>query len=678
MLSGNTSNGNSFADLVTLSACKMLEDGARARQTRFQEIKKNEDMYFGVNAPALKGRSNIPFDSVVMGGFIDNLQGNLQQDVDMKYGHTREQDALAADKVSAVLAKESGDDKGDWNSVWADSKFLASLAGVGILKLNVENTPYFCTDMTTVDHYDFVMEALGGKDLDKHMYKFQMNIFRTQADLTAAGNDGYYSKAQVARLIGQYTNAEMVKQMTDIYNNKQIRYATFGIDIASMGYVGQTMYRLVEGVVNYGGKWYYLVFSYETKTWVRFQPLEEVFSYAKDFKGRGPWDMWQTHSHPFIAWTKAVADDIRPVGYSMKKILNYSLDNLEKKNWGQRAYDPKMFTDPTQLLWKQDGLVRATVKPNQNIQNGIFEFQTPDTTSISINLIDWLNNFTGKKVGISSDAEGAPQSDRVGIVTANLEEVSKRFKLTNKRFKKSAINIATRFDYEVHDKLREDYAVKILGPKGVQWEETVTRKDTECDFSVSVKDPFEEEQKKTLAAQKRELAFQRIDKNPLLLEKLNKNKYIRTVLEDADMSQESIAEFMDINNDGDTHGSAVAAQAIADVLAGKKLFKLYRDAMPGFIEKILNYCAENYDLIPDAELAGLRKSQQMQYAKDMKEYDALMAYAEKHIPIAQKNMERKAVSVIAAMEANPVATEKIAPTTPALPGADPAAVIPTM
>ncbi len=670
---------HSLADQVTMVACKELEDGLRARQTRFQDIKKNEDMYFGVPMPALKGRSNIPFDSVVMGGFIDTLISNTTQELDFSYGHTREQDKIAADKVTAVQKRESSIDRGDWDTAFSDAKFLASLAGVGFLKLRVDGIPTFNSELLPCDHYDMVMEALGGGNLDKHLYKFQMNIFRTQQELKDNAIDGFYDKAQVSALIRDYSNPELMKQATDLYNNKQIRYATFGIDIATMGYVGQPMYRLVEGVVNYNNKWYYLVFSYECKKWVRFQPLEDVFEYAKYFPGRGPWTMFQTHRHPFLAWTKATADDIRPIGYSMKKILNYSLDNLEKKNWGQRAYDPKMFTDPTQLLWKQDGLVRATVKPNQRIEQGIFEFQTPDTTNISINLIDWLNNFSGKKVGISSENEGSPTSDRVGIVTSNLEQTSKRFLLTNKRFKKAATDIAAMFDYEVHDKLREDYAVKIIGNSGVQWEETVTRQETDCEFSVEVKDANEEEQKNSIAAQKRELAFQRLDKNPNLLAKVNSNEYLRTIFEDAGIPQERISALLDVNNDGDSVSGAQAAQAIQDCLENKPLYKLYRDATPAFITKIMDFCAENFDLIPTDQLVKLSVSEKKRYAAEIKKFDQLMEYAQKHIPIAQKNMERKAVSVIAAMQTpSPAAPGSSTPTSaPVIPGSGNAIVPPT-
>src|SRR3990167_7423219 len=171
----STGGYRSLADRVTEAACKMLEDGARARQHRFEFIKKNEDMYFGVNPPALMGRSNIPFDQVVMGGFVDTLLANTREEVSLKFGPTREQDKMAADKITAVWERESGADKGAWSDKFMDTNFMASLAGVGFNKLYIESAPKFRTDLETCDHYDMVAEPQGGADIDKHLYKMQMN-----------------------------------------------------------------------------------------------------------------------------------------------------------------------------------------------------------------------------------------------------------------------------------------------------------------------------------------------------------------------------------------------------------------------------------------------------------------------------------------------------------------------
>lgn len=636
------------ADQATVASIKMLETGLLARQPRFDVIRKNEDMYNGVNVPALKGRSNVPFDCIVMGGFIDTLMSNINEPVEIQFDRTREQDKMSADKVTSVWQNESSSNKSAWDDKIHDAKFMAAFSGRGFNKLFMASAPKFSTDLETCDHYDMVTEPQGGAYLDKHMFKFQQNIFRTKKEMLDNVDGGFYNKTQVRKMILEGQKEDVYKKVTDQYNNKLNRYAAFGIDINANNYIGQTLYRLVEGVINFNSKWYYIVFSYETKLWVRFEPLEAVFPWAKDYAGRGPWVSWATHRNPFLFWTKAVADDIRPIAYSMKKIVNLTIDNLEKRNWDMKAYDPRMFTDPTQFLWKQDGLVRATVKPGMNIQNGIYEFKTPDTTGITINLSEWLNNFVGQKTGISPDSQGASQADTNGINFSNLQQTSKRFLLANKMIRKALADLGTMFDYGLYEYLREPYAVKIIGNDGVRWEEDVTHHDTEKEFNVNVRSKSEEDEKNSLANSKKIQVFKDIEANPILLAEINKTTYLREKFKFAGYNDEMCRNLLDKTNDADDILMAQAAGAIQEIIENVNFVPLNRNATTGFISKIINFAQQSFPLYPQGELLKMSLPEQARYKKNMITFDRLTAYAEAHLPIAQKNMERKLVAAMAA------------------------------
>lgn len=637
-----------FKDKLTNELVRMFEDNARARQKRFDDIKKGEDMYFGVTTTALKGRSNIPFDTVVARGFVDTLNSNVRQDVSVKFTKTREQDYLAASKISAVLEREAGPDRGNWNKVFRDSKFLATFAGVGILKLVVKGKPNFASDLMVVDHYDFVTEATGGQDLDKHLFKAQTNIFRSEDELRYGADEDYYDKAQVDKLIENFKDPKKRKEISDLYNQKQIRFASLGIDVSTMGYLGSTMYRLTEAVAFYEGEWWYGTYSQETKIWLRVEKLKDVFAHTEKYPGRGPWVAWHTNPHPFIFWSPAPIDDIRPIAYTMKKLVNLSVDNLEKRGWDMKAYDPKVFPDPSQLLYRQDGLVRARLKPGQSIESGIYTFQTPDTTTVTINMIEWMNNFAGQKTGVTPDSQGAAQTDRVGILVSNLDQVSKRLMLTNDRFKDAVIALGAMFDYGCYDHLREDYAVKIIGEKGAQWEEDVTLNDMSRDFGITVRDAAEEERKDTIIGQRKNAALLEIANDPELRIKINKNELIRIKLQNGGFTEEEINILLDSNYDGGVESRARAAEAIQNCLEGKELTKMYRGATPAFVEKILDFCSDNFELMSPEQLSKLSKGQRKKYDDDMKKHDKLLAYAQSHIPIVMKNVERKTVQQIAA------------------------------
>lgn len=659
------STAGSLYDELTNACCKMLDDGVIARQPRFNEIRKNEDMYNGVNTPALAGRSNIPFDSIIMRGYMDTLLAGTSEEIQLKYGPEREQDKMAADKITAVFEKEKN--RRSLDDRILDMKFLASLAGRGFLKIRMGNKPKFFSDFEVCDHYDMVTEPQGGGDLDNHMFKFQMNIFRTRGEMLDAAADEDYDLKQVRKLILRYNDAKWFKDNDDIFNNKAARYAAFGIDIRANNYVGQPLYRLTEGAVNFNSKWYYVVFSREAKLWVKIKPLEEVFEWAKEYEGRGPWLSFATNRHPFIFWSIAPADDVRPVGYAMKKVVNLTIDNLEKRNWDMKAYDPKIFTEPSQLLWRPNGLVKATLKPGSDIKNGFYEFSTPDTTNITINLTQFLDGFLGKNTGITDEARGdAPADQAVGVTVSNIQQSSKRMTLKNKSYRKLYDNLGTMFDYGLYQYLREDYAVKIIGNLGVRWDELVTRKDTEKDFTLIVTSGLEDDEKNASMLARRQNIFAAISANPILISIFNKKWLGGEFIKTAGYSDDITKIALDTAIDSDEDLYAEAADSIQQIVDGKEFVPLNRNATTGFVQKIVYFAQDNYPLIPADQVKKMSGADKKRYDKKMVVFDALIAYAKAHLTpgpfgdqmeqvpsIVQMNMARRVTMIQMANASNP-------------------------
>lgn len=660
---------SALADNATLAARKMLLEGLTGRQSRFAQIRKYEDAYNGVPGVALKGRNNVPFDGVVLGGYVDTIVAEVTADNSFTFSAKREQDKKSADMLTAAAEIETSADRGDWDGAIQDARFLACLSGRGFLKPVFSNIPRFKADLQVPDHYDMVVENAGPRHLDEHMYKHQMNIFRSGADLKAAAADGFYDKGQVQILLSRQNDETYQKRMQDEFGNKAARLTGFGITFQNSEYVGTSLFNLTESVIQYEGKWYYLLWDPKLCTWVRFQPLEEVIELAKDFPGRSPWYTFAYHRHPHLFWSKAPADDIYPVAYSMKKILNLTLDEQEKNVWDMRAYDPKIFRNPSQLLYRQNGLVRATLKQGQNIQDGIYSFQTKDHSAITVNLVQWMDNFLGQKTGITADAQGSSKEERVGILVSNLTQVTKRLGLSNRTFKEALTGIGTALDYGFYEYLREDYAVKLLGPKGAQWEEKITRRDTEKEFSITVSDGSDEARANEVETARMQAGLDRMTADPNLQKEVNPRWRARQELKVMGLDDEQMRVALDTKNEADEEVLARAAQAIADCLEGKELYEMYRKASTGFVQKIFDFCDDNYPLLPPEALAEMSPRERAKYQEEMKEYDKLMAYATAHLPIVQENMARAAASVLAAGGQLELAPEGGAPSTaPALPG----------
>lgn len=631
-------------------------------------------MYIGTGSPALKGRSNVPFDTAVMGGFIDTINSQNNETIIAEFTHKREQDKIDAKMMTAAAKREMGSDRANWDHKFRMERFMASISGVGIRKNYVVGSPKFLTDIPIVDYLDFITEPTGGNDLDKHQYKFQNNIFRTWEDLFAGFQAGFYDKEQIYKLKQNYTE-DNFKKATDEYMNKASRF--YNMDITMKMFTGQKMFRLTEGVVMSKGKYWYILFNPETKIWVRAEPLENAFEIAKDIPGRGPWTAWHTHPHPFLFWSKSAADDIRPIAYTMKKAVNYMLDNLEKRNWDMKAVDPKIFPDPNKLKWRQNGVVVARKKSGvDDISKGIYAFETPDTVNVTINMIEWLNNYVGTLVGASPEAQGAAGTDRVGIAYTNLQNTTKRLSLQNDYFKNSVVQSLQFLDYGMYEHLREPYAVKIIGNAGIRWEEEITRKTTEKEFTVAVRASNDDTRKTIMQQERRDKMMDRLAKHPELIGKINANWLVRDILEtDGGVSDEELQVALDVNNDADETSLTRAAEAIEQCINGEDLYNLFQGATPAFVQKILDFCDDNFDLIPADKLATKSKGEKARYKKEMAEHDKLITYALQHIPIVLKNAQRKIDAYVAMTPQKPGATPPGG--APGRPAATPPNAVPT-
>lgn len=619
-----------LADQAVKTAIKQIETSIKSRTGRFDDIAKNEALYYGQKSKALRGRNNVPFDEVLARGYVDALHGKIDEKLQISFERApgRQQDKSIAQKITAVCNFESGADQGGWNIKDLGVKKLAIFSGRGIYKKYSarKSDGTFCDYFEEVDHWDFYTEPQGGGNLDRHLWKGQMNIFRSAEELRSGAKEDYYNARQVEKLIRLTDNAEQ-KKNEEIYRNKVKRAASVGIDYDTNSYVGSKLFRLTEHVMYFRGKWYCLVFNYDHGIWVRFTELEKMYSVAKVKPGRGPWISWATHYDPFEFWSIGPMDSVRPIAYAMKKVMNLALDNLEKRNWHQRAYDPNVF-NPKDLIFKHDGLAKANIRVGQSIGNHIYTFETPDTTSITVNLTEWLDNFLGRNTGITAEARGKSDQDKVGIYLGDLQQVADRLGLTNKMYEQAHVDLGVNFQYGLIDHMPEKYAVQVIGNEGIEWNEELKREEIQGKkFMVRVRGTNAEEKLNQVLMQRKQNALLGVQKDPALRGRVNSTWYLREWLTLGGYEPEDVRVALDTNNDADDDLLAEAAGAIEEIIAGR-MPKKNRGATTGFIRKIVDYAWDTEGLT-DAI------------------FNQLIAYAKAHIPIAQYNGERKQLSVLA-------------------------------
>lgn len=628
-------------------AIAQLEASMKFKQPRMAEIRKNEDVYFGKERPALKNRFNVPFDTVIMQGAIDTVLSKSDDTPKLAFDSGQEEHKRSSMKITSAFEIETGDDKGRWASKDRLAKRMAYLSGRAIFEKYTESDPKFRDVLKVEDYFNFQCEPGGGPHLEEHMFLGTINNFFTKDALKLGADNELYDKEEVQKLINS-DSEELRKQTEDEFLNVQKRFMALGLDLSAHNYVGQSMFNLVKWEMEFEGERVYMLFDPKTKACPRFVPLKEVSP-----SNRWTWVSWATHED-MVFWSRAYADTYRVCGEIYRVLVNGMLENIQKRNWNMRAYDPSVFTESSKLLYSPDGLVKANLKPGMtSVSQGIFELQTPDTSGITLNAIEWLNAFLGQNTGITPGAQGASDQTKVGIYYGDMQQVADRFGFLNKQYVQAWIDLGILFDWGLWRNMPEEYLVKVIGINGVGWEK-LTKEDVDPDYTVKVVSTNAEAAETALKAKLKDNALTRLTGNPALMSQVNPKWLVEEILRAGAYDDEAIRVGMDVQTDGSREVLLKAAEAIRKIIDGEWPLDLCYAATTGFMQKIIDYANEHHGDF------------------DLKTYHRLNIYAAAHRDIVIENMTRRARTIIAqrstAVPGKPGAT----PAAPAaLPGATP-------
>lgn len=586
-------------------ARKNLETCLEFREPRMAQIKKYEDMYQGKTKPALKGRFNIPVP--ILEGFVQTLQSKIDDQIRVEFKRGREATLKVAKKLTAAWERDSASDRGDFNGADLDAKSLAVFSGFGVLKLVPSANPYR-QDLMAIDYHDVIFEPYGGRDLEKHLFKGQLNIFKTKQELV----DGDYDQDGVTSLINNQTEAENKKVQEEV-EGKSNRFMAMGLSPKNYTYVGTDIYNLTEMVLKYKGEDWYLLFNYEKNIGVRAMPLKEMFS-----SGLSPWVAWHTERNPVNFLCRAPVDGIYPIAEAMRILINQNFDNIQKRNWDMVLYNARKILDPSQFEYRPNGLIRVKLEAGESMQSAYEKMRTPDTSTITINLLQFLDNFIGMKTGITPGAQGSAGEDKVGIYYGNLKQIADRFGLFNKFYKQSHLEIAKRYKPNLADFMpSRGFMVKFIGLLGLQ-EEELTKKELKEELSVSVVSQNVEAQNDEMTRKKQQESLLTLIKDPELKARVGKGWILKEVLRIGEYSEDQTREALSGEEGGDAELMAEAARAI-EVIEEGEMPKLNRGANTAFIRKIALYAIDNAD--------------------DDRLFWKLFNYAVQHIKIAEQNAQ---------------------------------------
>lgn len=601
-------------DSIAEQAREEYEATLLYKNPRVLDWNKNYDLYALKKMPGPAGRANVNLP--IMSGFIDTLESMIDDVPNVKFDPTSEGDLGLSKRITSFFTVDSGPSQGNW--AWKDLmiKKNAAFTGRGIFKyFAFNNTNKYFSKLGVVDTYDFLIDpTCGGETEQNAKFLGQDNIFKDKWEMQNSDNES----SQVNKLISFSTDKDKKDNFDNQLKERASRYTALGLDIETYAYYTNHSFRLTEWYTTYEGKRYYILMDMASGIWIKCLPALEMFTVIHPEIGDAYWPFgsFAPKTDAFNYWSVAPADDIREINYICNTLVNQALDNRERINYNMRAYDANVFKDAALLAWRKDGLVPAT-SADGNIQNAIYEFKTSEMgIQGSVDLLTWFDRFGGQKTGVNADAQGGSQEDKVGIYFGNLKQIAGRMGLYNKSYANMYVGLGKLYINGLIDHLTEPVAVKIIGEKGIKWDEELKGSDIKNKgFDIVVKGGSDE-----LAidegVKRNKVEFLGAEsKNPLINQKWSLKERM-TILA---FAESDIAAGLNTQSDESQEIIAEAANENDLMIKGEEV-KPNKGATRGHIQKHLDL-AEKEDI-------------------DKALYEKVMAHIELELPIAIANTSK--------------------------------------
>lgn len=588
------------------------------KSPRLSRLQKYWDLYDGKVPKKLRQLFNVPIP--VFPGMVDTLNALYDTPIQLKFKEGDASDYFKVLKINGAFQKEVMDSAE--NSKWDEKLTLARSNGIiegrPILEYTVSSDPEYYSELNVIKLKNFNFQPRGGGKLENHLFAGTEDVEKTKSELFAGVKAGYYDKTQVLELVSKCADREYLPNNSNIYGDKLSRFKALGLDPDNHSYVGESVYKLANHVLNIDGKRYYLCFHPWSKTWVRFERLTDQIS-----SDLYPWVTYATHPNDENFLPKSFADDLYPAADSIVAMVNQELTNREKRNNGSRAFDKDMFSDVRKLdeaMHRPDGLVAADTKGGtRRISEGVYEFKTAELGG-TINLADWIIGSLGRNTGANDLSAGSVSevSKKASVTFAEQKSVSKRIAWSSKPFQGMMSDLGKRFVYGLKDHMPSKMAIKLMGEGGWEWDE-VTRIDlsTKKDVDVHIISTDQEIQNSEMKAKRRSEALGMVLNSPNINGKKRDEEILISI---GDYADEEVAEFLDTKTYADRKSIARASVAIEMILRSEEPDLWYGATIP-FMQKILDFANDKRASLKD-------------------KFQQLVDYSMAHIDIVQENIEK--------------------------------------
>lgn len=612
-----------FAKEAVNIATRQLMASTEFKKPRIARLNKFWELYDGKVSKKLRQLFNVPIP--VFAGMIDTLNAQYDTPIQLKFQEGDASDYFKVQKINGAFQMEVMNTA--QNSKW-DSKLRlirkhAIMNGIAIPKYTAQSDPEYKSILDVVNIKNFHFQPRGGLYLENHLFAGEEDIEKTKSELIAGAKAGIYEMEQVKELLRISSDRDYLPENSQDFGERLSRFKPLGLDPDNHSYVGETVFKLAQWILEIDGARWYLCFHPWSKTYLRFDKWENICS-----SGLYPWTPYTTHEDDENLLSKSYADDLYPAADAIVAMFNQELTNREKRNFGARAYDKDMFTDVRKLdeaMYRPDALVPADTKGGtRRISEGVYEFKVGELGG-TVNLIDWITGTLGRNTGANDLSMGSVQevSKKASVTFAEQKSVSKRIGWASQPFQEMMSGLGKRYIYGLNDHMPSKMAIRLLGEHGWDWEQ-ITRLDlnTTKDVDVLIISTDKQMQENDMKAQKRREVLQAIGADPLLAPTVNPQWRTENLLKIGEWGDEEIALALDTKTFSDRKSLAHAAESIQLILQGQKP-PLWYGADIAFMQKIVDFASDNRATLKN-------------------KYDILLAYADAHVQIAQGNLQKKA------------------------------------
>lgn len=600
------------------------------KEARIKKIATYRDLYAGKVAKKFRQPYNVVLP--VFAGAMDTLMASFNDDLALKFEQSEPADYISAKKITSLWEQEV-------SSTAPNAKFAlkcrwdranALFSGRGFMTNYAKSIPSYSNNFEIFELEDAIFQPGGGGHLETHLYAGRENIIRSASQLMSGG----YDRGQVSKLLDVCAKTDTFPVDDSELRGYLNKFQASGLDPKNADYVGETMFNLVEIVLTMYGQRYYLLFAPWYNIWLRFEKNSALNS-----SDLYPYVSWATHEDNKNFLSKSYADDMYGIADAVHTLFNQELTNREKRNFNARAFDKDIFPDVAKLdqaQYRPDALVPADTKNGtRRIADGIYAFETPELRG-TIDLIDFMNEATGRSVGVTDLSMGGVQnvSKKATVVFAEQQNISKRLLLRSSPYTEAMAEIGKLFLQGLKDHMPAKVALKRLGDEGVGFDAEIRRVelDTYQPLEVNIVSSSLEMRNSQLKKEARMKTLAEISADPLQSKEVNPRWIVESKLRDgAEYDDAEIAIAMDTKNYGSKEETAYAHMGIQEILAGRKP-ELYYGATTLFMDIIYQYARNNRSKIGN------------------KKYLALIEYMESHDAIVTENLEFKAKDQVSTMK----------------------------